>query len=68
MIEFDKDKFSIAIELKSEGRGVREVAKLIGIGSMTVNRAINKKTVDMKTFTKIVTWLEMKPETFFKKT
>lgn len=66
MIEFDKDKLATAIEFKAQEATVREIADAVGVAAGTISRAMNGKTIDMDTFTKIVSWLGMKPEKFFK--
>ena len=42
-------------------RGIREVAAEIGISYATLSRVENGKLPDLKTFSKICTWLELDP-------
>lgn len=45
------------------GRGVREVAKEIGISSATLSRVEAGKLPDLLTFRKLCTWLKVDPAT-----
>jgi len=42
-------------------KGIREVAAEIGISYATLSRVENGKVPDLKTFSKICTWLELDP-------
>ena len=49
------------IREKRGSRGIREVAAEIGISYATLSRIENGKVPDLKTFSKICTWLELDP-------
>lgn len=46
---------------KREGRGIREIAKEIGISPATLSRVENGKEPDLDTFRKICQWLRVDP-------
>ncbi len=55
------EELSLKLKQKRGNRGVREVAKEIGIGHATLSRIEAGKQPDLDTFTKICKWLEIDP-------
>jgi len=49
------------ISVKRAGRGVRQIAKEIGISPATLSRVENGKVADLETFRKICAWLKEDP-------
>lgn len=68
MITFDRQKLTTAVELKKGDSSLRDVAGEIGIDAGTLNRLINDKTsLEIETLVKIINWLKMPVNCFFKK-
>ncbi|MDD5670038.1 MAG: helix-turn-helix transcriptional regulator [Candidatus Omnitrophica bacterium] len=53
------ENLGIAIKQKRGSRGIREVAKEIGISTATLSRIENGKLPDIETFSKACKWLEI---------
>ncbi|RJQ37893.1 XRE family transcriptional regulator [Candidatus Microgenomates bacterium] len=55
------EELSLKLKHKRGNRGIREVAKEIGISHATLSRIESGKQPDLETFTKICKWLEIDP-------
>src|SRR5215203_5798700 len=57
------EELSVKIKQKRGNRGIREVAKEIGISPATLSRIEAGKQPDLERFTAICRWLEIDPAT-----
>ena len=55
------EELSLKLKQKRGNRGIREVAREIGIGHATLSRIESGKQPDLETFIKICKWLEIDP-------
>lgn len=55
------EELSLKIKQKRGGRGIREVAREIGISPATLSRVETGKQPDLKTFGLICKWLKLDP-------
>jgi transcriptional regulator with XRE-family HTH domain len=55
------EELSLKLKQRRGNRGIREVAREIGIGHATLSRIESGKQPDLQTFTKICKWLEIDP-------
>ncbi len=55
------EELSLKLKQKRGKRGIREVAREIGIGHATLSRIESGKQPDLATFTKICIWLNVDP-------
>lgn len=67
MNSIDVAAFSSMIKSKRANRGLREVAKEIGISVSTLSRVENGNLPDMDSYFKICKWLEVSIDFFAKK-
>ena len=64
MPDFSTGEFAQRLAAARAGRGVREVAREIGISPATLSRVENGRVPDLETFQKICSWLKVDPGTF----
>lgn len=57
------EELSLRIKEERGGRGIREVAREIGISPATLSRVETGKQPDLKTFGLICQWLKLDPST-----
>jgi|SRR5882672_2198486 len=65
MTKFSIQEFADQLSKARAGRGVREVAREIGISHATLSRVENGNQPDLETFQKICAWLKVDPSEFF---
>lgn len=54
-------QLGMVIKEKRGGKGLREIAKEIGVSHTTLSRIESGKQPDLDTFSKICTWLDVNP-------
>jgi len=67
MPKFSIQEFADQLSKARAGRGVREVAREIGISHATLSRVENGNQPDLDTFQKICAWLKVDPNEFLGK-
>lgn len=68
--EFDADKFAKDLIMKRRVDNrfeMRQVAGEAGVSAATIHRAETKETLSLESFTKICSWLQIEPGSYFKK-
>ena len=66
MAEIAIDLLATRLRQKRAARGVREVAKEIGISPATYSRVENRNLPDLETFTKVCEWVGIDPSEILK--
>ena len=66
-LQIDIDKLSYMIKSKRGEKGLRTIAKEIGVSASTLSRVEQKKLPDIDTFIELCKWLDISPEFVTKK-
>ncbi|MBU6389173.1 helix-turn-helix domain-containing protein [Patescibacteria group bacterium] len=61
MAKFTLEQLSILLKKRRGNRGLREIAKELGVSHTTLSRIESGKQPDLETFSKLCKWLEIDP-------